>query len=252
VLPNLLTMLRIQSLNSFYGNIQALRGISLHVDEGEIVTLLGANGAGKSTLLNSICGLIPSRKGKASFYDKDIINLSPEKIVKLGISQVPEGRQLFGTLSVIDNLILGSYLHYHKSKKEVVKDLDVVFHIFPRLKEREKQLAGTLSGGEQQMLAIGRAIMSRPKLLLLDEPSMGLAPRIVSEIFKVIKQLRNEQKTTILLVEQNTHFALDTADRGYVLETGRIVLQGSSEELLMNKEVKRAYLGKGYKEVWER
>lgn len=245
-------MLRIQSLNSFYGNIQALRGISLHVDEGEIVTLLGANGAGKTTLLNSICGLISSRNGKASFYDGDIINLTPEKIVKLGISQVPEGRQLFGELSVIDNLILGSYIHYHKNKKETLERLESVFHIFPILREREKQLAGTLSGGEQQMLAIGRALMSKPKLLLLDEPSMGLAPKIVSDIFKVIVKLREEQKTTILLVEQNAHVALDVADRGYILETGKIVLQGSSEELLKNKEIKRAYLGKGYKEVWER
>ncbi len=248
---SLITMLRIQSLNSFYGNIQALRGISLHVDEGEIVTLLGANGAGKTTLLNSICGLIASRNGKASFYNEDIIRMPPERIVKLGISQVPEGRQLFGALTVMDNLILGSYLHYHKNKKEVLKELELVFHTFPILKEREKQLAGTLSGGEQQMLAIGRALMSKPKLLLLDEPSMGLAPKIVSDIFRVIVKLRDEQKTTILLVEQNAHVALDVADRGYILETGKIVLQGSSEELLKNKEIKRAYLGKGYKEVWE-
>jgi len=244
-------MLRIQSLNAFYGNIQALRGISLHVDEGEIVTLLGANGAGKTTLLNTVCGLIRSRNGKVLFRDKDIISLTPEKIVKLGISQVPEGRQLFGDLPVIDNLILGSYLHYHKGKKEVYKSLDSVFGIFPVLQERQKQRAGTLSGGEQQMLAVGRALMSRPKLLLLDEPSMGLAPRIVSDIFRVITQLRSEQNTTILVVEQNAHVALGIADRGYILETGRIVLQGTSEELLKNKEIKRAYLGKGYKEVWE-
>ena len=244
-------MLRIQSLNAFYGNIQALRGISLHVDKGEIVTLLGANGAGKTTLLNTVCGLIRSRNGKVLFRDKDIISLTPEKIVKLGISQVPEGRQLFGDLPVIDNLILGSYLHYHKGKKEVYKSLDSVFGIFPVLQERQKQRAGTLSGGEQQMLAVGRALMSRPKLLLLDEPSMGLAPRIVSDIFRVITQLRSEQNTTILVVEQNAHVALGIADRGYILETGRIVLQGTSEELLKNKEIKRAYLGKGYKEVWE-
>ena len=244
-------MIRIQNLNAYYGNIQALRGISRHVAEGEIVTLLGANGAGKTTLLNTICGLIKSRSGKVSFYDKDISTLAPEKIVKLGISQVPEGRQLFGDLTVLDNLILGSYLHYRKGKKAVYESLDSVFEIFPILKERQKQYAGTLSGGEQQMLAVGRALMSSPKLLLLDEPSMGLAPRIVSDIFKVITQLRNEQNTTILLVEQNAHVALDIADRGYILETGRIVLQGNSEELLENKEIKRAYLGKGYKEVWE-
>jgi len=244
-------MLRIQSLNAFYGNIQALRGISLHVDEGEIVTLLGANGAGKTTLLNAICGLIASRGGKISFCNEDIISLTPERIVRLGISQVPEGRQLFGDLTVLDNLILGSYLHYRKRKKEVYAHLDFVFEIFPILKERQKQYAGTLSGGEQQMLAIGRALMSDPRLLLLDEPSMGLAPKVVNEIFRVVTQLRSEQNTTILLVEQNVHVALDAADRGYIMETGRIVLQGSSEELLENKEIKRAYLGKGYKEVWE-
>jgi branched-chain amino acid transport system ATP-binding protein len=244
-------MLRVQSLSAFYGNTQALRGISLHVNEGEIVTLLGANGAGKTTLLNTICGLITSRKGKISFYDEDITRLPPESIVKLGISQVPEGRQLFGDLTVIDNLILGSYLHYHKGKKEVHRYLDSVFATFPILKERQKQYAGTLSGGEQQMLALGRALMSRPRLLLLDEPSMGLAPRIVSEIFRVVTHLRGEQNTTILLVEQNARVALNVADRGYIMETGRIILQGSSEELLENREIKRAYLGKGYKEVWE-
>ena len=244
-------MLRIQSLSAFYGNIQALRGISLHVDDGEIVTLLGANGAGKTTLLNTICGLITSRRGDITFHDEDITRLSAEKIVKLGISQVPEGRQLFGELTVLDNLILGSYHRYRSERKEIYKDLDTIFEIFPILKEREKQYAGTLSGGEQQMLAVGRALMSMPTLLLLDEPSMGLAPRIVSEIFEVITRLRDEQNTTILLVEQNAHFALDVADRGYIMETGRIVLQGTSEELLENKEIKRAYLGKGYKEVWE-
>ena len=244
-------MIRIQSLNAFYDNIQALRGISLHVDEGEIVTLLGANGAGKTTLLNSICGLLGSKEGSITFNDKDISRLSPEKIVKLGISQVPEGRQLFGELSVLDNLNLGAYLHYHKGKKAVQKEIESVFQIFPILWERREQYAGTLSGGEQQMLAIGRALMSKPKVLLLDEPSMGLAPKIVTDIFKVITRLREEQGTTILLVEQNAHVALNIADRGYILETGRIVLQGISHELLENKEIKRAYLGKGYKEVWE-
>ncbi len=244
-------MLRVQSLISFYGNIQALRGISIHVGYGEIVALLGANGAGKTTLLNSICGLITSCKGNILFKDQDIINLSAEKIVRLGISQVPEGRQLFGGLSVLDNLMLGSYLHRRNRKKEIQKKLETVFNIFPILNERQKQPAGTLSGGEQQMLAIGRALMSEPELLLLDEPSMGLAPRIVNEIFDVIKRLRDEQGTTILLVEQNARIALKIADRGYILETGRVVLEGTTEELMENREVKRAYLGKGYKEIWE-
>lgn len=236
-------MLRIQSLNSFYGNIQALRGISLHVDEGEIVTLLGANGAGKTTLLNSICGLISSRNGKASFYDGDIINLTPEKIVKLGISQVPEGRQLFGGLSVIDNLILGSYIHYHKNKKETLERLESVFHIFPILREREKQLAGTLSGGEQQMLAISRALMSRPRLLLLDEPSLGLAPLVLKQIFEIIRKINEENNTTIFLVEQNANQALKIVHRGYVMENGLITLADTSANLLENRDVKKAYLG---------
>ena len=243
-------MLRVQSLSSFYGNIQALRGISLHVGYGEIVALLGANGAGKTTLLNSICGLITSRKGNVIFKDQDITRLTPEKIVKLGISQVPEGRQLFGGLTVLDNLILGAYFHRRDGKKEIQNSLKIVYGIFPILEERQKQLAGTLSGGQQQMLAVGRALMSKPELLLLDEPSMGLAPKVVNEIFDVIKQLRSKN-TTILLVEQNARVALKVADRAYILETGRAVLEGTSEELLENKEVKRAYLGKGYKEIWE-
>ena len=228
----------------------------MHIGKGEIVTILGANGAGKTTLLSSICGLIAYRKGSILLSDQDITNLTPEKIVSLGISQVPEGRQLFGELSVLDNLLLGSYIHrrgmiVHNVGKKNVRRLESVFDIFPILKERSKQYASTLSGGQQQMLAIARALMSEPKLLLLDEPSMGLAPRIVSEIFGIVKKLRDENNTTILLVEQNTRLALNVADRGYILETGRIVLQGSSSELLENKEVKRAYLGKGYKEIWE-
>jgi len=244
-------MLKIQSLSSFYGNIQALRGISLHVGYGEIVALLGANGAGKTTLLNSICGLISTCKGNILFRDQNIISLSPEKIVGLGISQVPEGRQLFNELSVLDNLLLGAYHHRRKGKKEIYDSLAKVFNIFPILDERQKQHAGTLSGGQQQMLAIGRALMAKPDLLLLDEPSMGLAPKIVSEIFEVIKRLREEQNTTILLVEQNARVALKVADRAYILETGKAILEGNSKELLENKEVKRAYLGKGYKEIWE-
>lgn len=244
-------MLRIQSLSSYYGNIQALRGVSLHVEAGEIVTLLGANGAGKTTLLNTICGLINNHKGNINFLDIDITNLNTEKIIKMGICQVPEGRHLFNTLTVRDNLLLGSYPCRRLGKKEIYKKLDHVFEVFPILKERENQYAGTLSGGQQQMLAIGRALMSEPKLLLFDEPSMGLAPKIVSEIFNTIKELRDKKGTTILLVEQNARMALNVADRGYIMETGRIVLQGNSSELLENKEVKRAYLGKGYKEIWE-
>jgi branched-chain amino acid transport system ATP-binding protein len=244
-------MLRIQSITASYGKIQALRGVSLHVSPGDIVTLIGANGAGKTTILNTISGLVPVQSGKILFSDQNITGVSPENIVKLGISQVPEGRQIFAPLSVMDNLLLGAYPRYRrKTKQQIHSELDSIFEIFPILKERRKQLAGTLSGGEQQMLAIGRALMPKPKLLLLDEPSMGLAPMIVSEIFKVIKSLR-ERGTTILLVEQNARAALGIADRGYVLETGTIVLQGSADELMENQEVKRAYLGKGYKEVWE-
>ncbi len=191
-------MLRIQSLSSYYGNIQALRGVSLHVEAGEVVALLGANGAGKTTLLNTICGLINNRKGSINFLGTDIINLNTEKIVKMGICQVPEGRQLFDTLTIRDNLLLGCYTCRRSGKKEIQKKLDHVFEIFPILKERENQYAGTLSGGQQQMLAIGRALMSEPKLLLLDEPSMGLAPKIVSEIFNIIKELKNRKGTTIL------------------------------------------------------
>jgi len=244
-------MLRIQSITASYGKIQALRGVSLHVSPGDIVTLIGANGAGKTTILNTISGLVPVQSGKILFSGQNITGISPENIVKLGISQVPEGRQIFAPLSVMDNLLLGAYPRYRrKTKQQIHSEIDSIFEIFPILKERRKQLAGTLSGGEQQMLAIGRGLMSKPKLLLLDEPSMGLAPMIVSEIFEIIKSLR-ERGTTILLVEQNARAALGIADRGYVLETGTIVLQGPASELMENQEVKRAYLGKGYKEVWE-
>jgi branched-chain amino acid transport system ATP-binding protein len=244
-------MLRITSLNVSYGNIRALTNISIHVRPGEIVTLIGANGAGKSTLLNAVSGLVPAQQGGIFYGDRDIKGVSAENIVKMGISQVPEGRQVFAPLSVWDNLILGAYSRYQrKAKREIIADIDAIFGIFPILRERKKQLAGTLSGGEQQMLAIGRAMMSNPKLLLLDEPSMGLAPMIASEIFRVIVNLR-QKGTTILLVEQNARAALKIADRGYVIETGRIVLEGPSDELLENREVKRAYLGKGYREVWE-
>ena len=244
-------MLKARNLKSFYGYLQALRGVSIHVEEGEIVALIGANGAGKTTLLNSIAGIISSKKGQILFKDKDITHFPPQQIVKQGISLVPEGRQLFTPLSVVDNLILGAYQRYKRKNKDNIKaDLDRVFHFFPILKERRKQLAGTLSGGEQQMLAIARALMSKPKLLLLDEPSMGLAPKVVKEIFRIILELQKEG-TTIFLVEQNAKMALGIANRGYVIETGRIVIQGSSQELLGNKEIRRAYLGRGYKKVWE-
>jgi len=244
-------LLKVRNLKSFYGYLQALRGVSIHVEEGEIVALIGANGAGKTTLLNSIAGIISSKKGQILFKDKDITHFPPQQIVKQGISLVPEGRQLFTPLSVMDNLILGAYQRYERKNKDNIEaDLDRVFHFFPILKERRKQLAGTLSGGEQQMLAIARALMSKPKLLLLDEPSMGLAPKVVKEIFRIILELQKEG-TTIFLVEQNAKMALGIANRGYVIETGRIVIQGSSQELLGNKEIRRAYLGRGYKKVWE-
>jgi len=246
-------LLRIRNLRGFYGNLQALKGVSLHVEKGEIVTLIGANGSGKSTLLNSISGIVSSKKGEILFEGKDITDFPPQRIVKEGISLVPEGRQLFSSLSVMDNLLLGAYQRFSiKKKAEIEGDLERVFRIFPVLKERKKQIAGTLSGGEQQMLAIARSLMSRPKLLLLDEPSMGLAPKIVQEIFEVILTLRKEG-TTIFLVEQNAQKALEIADRGYVIETGKIVFEGVSEELLGNKEIIRAYLGKGYKKkIWEK
>jgi len=244
-------MLRVESVSSFYGAIQALRNVSLHVSQGEMVALLGANGAGKSTLMKAISGLHPLAKGRLLFNGQDIAGLAAERILRLGVGQVPEGRQIFAPLSVLDNLILGAYVRFRgDGKKEVFKDLDSIWEMFPVLKERQKQRAGTLSGGEQQMVAIGRAMMSKPKLLLLDEPSLGLAPLVVGGIFQAIRMLR-DRGTTIMLVEQNAKAALKVADRGYVLETGRIILDGETEDLLNNKEVQRAYLGKEYREVWE-
>jgi branched-chain amino acid transport system ATP-binding protein len=247
-------MLKIKNINTCYGQVHVLKNVSLHLDEGEIVTLIGANGAGKTTLLNSLSGIVPLKSGEILFAGSPIGNLAPHKIVALGISQVPEGRQVFKPLSVEDNLELGAYPNYKRKegRKEVKKIMEMVFNLFPTLLERRKQLAGTLSGGEQQMLSIGRALMAGPKLLLLDEPSMGLAPMIVQEIFKVIENLSREKRTTILLVEQNARASLKMADRGYVLETGRVILQGSASELLENREVQRAYLGKDKKEIWER
>lgn len=238
-------MLKVQNIKSYYGNLLVLKNLSLHINPGEIVTLIGANGSGKSTLLKSIMGLLPPRQGTIVFRDQDITHFPTEKIVRLGIALVPEGRHIFAPLTVHDNLVLGAYSRYsYNNQQEVMDDFDRIFELFPHLVQRRKQLAGTLSGGEQQMLAIGRALMSRPRILLLDEPSMGLAPLIVEDIFDKIKKLCSEDKTTILLVEQNAEMALDISDRGYVLETGKIVYQGPREDLLENAEIKRAYLGK--------
>lgn len=247
-------MLKVKNINTYYGQVHALKNVSLHLMEGEIVTLIGANGAGKTTILNSLSALIPPKSGEILFAGKAINNLSPDKIVEMGISQVPEGRQVFKPLSVEENLELGAYLRFRKreGRGAIKKGLEEVYALFPVLLERRKQMAGTLSGGEQQMLAIGRALMAKPRLLLLDEPSMGLAPLVVQEIFTVIENLRREKKTTILLVEQNARVALKMADRGYVLETGKVILEGIVSDLLENKEVQRAYLGKEKKEIWER
>jgi len=237
-------MLRIRNLESGYDRLKVLRHISIHVSPGEIVTIIGANGAGKTTLLKTIAGLIRSRAGEMLFEKQEITRLTPEKIVFLGCSLVPEGRQVFAPMTVMENLILGGYVQYQRNKKnEVEADLERIFGLFPRLKEREAQLAGTLSGGEQQMLAIGRALMARPKLIMMDEPSMGLAPLIVKDIFSIIRKLRDEGNT-VLLIEQNAKAALGIADRGYVLETGRIILEENAEDLLSNRDVQRAYLGR--------
>jgi len=247
-------MLRLKNINTYYGKVHALRNVSLHLGEGEIVTLIGANGAGKTTILNTISGITPAADGELEFRKTPISTLSADCIVKLGISQVPEGRQVFKPLSVEDNLELGAYLRFRAGEKRdsIKRDMDGIYTLFPRLLERRRQMAGTMSGGEQQMLAIGRAMMAKPSILLLDEPSMGLAPLVVQEIFKVLEQLRNEYGTTILLVEQNAKAALKLADRGYVLETGKVILEGPACELVENAEVKRAYLGKEKKEIWER
>ena len=237
-------MLRIKNLEAAYGNLKVLRQVTMHVSPGEIVTIIGANGAGKTTLLRTISGLLPPRDGEILFDKESVRMMAAERIVFLGCSLVPEGRQVFGPMTVRENLILGACVQFKRKKKEEVEhDLGHVFSLFPRLREREKQLAGTLSGGEQQMLAIARALMARPKLIMMDEPSMGLAPLIVKDIFTIVQRLRDEGNT-VLLVEQNAMAALRIADRGYVLETGRIVLQGTSEELLANRDVQRAYLGR--------
>ena len=247
-------MLKIKNINTYYGQVHALKNVSLHVNAGEIVSLIGANGAGKTTILNSLSAITPPRDGEVLFEGVSLGNLSPDRIVEMGISQVPEGRQVFKDFSVADNLELGAYLRYRGSEgRAVIKnDIEDMFTLFPQLATRRKQMAGTLSGGEQQMLAIGRALMAKPKLLLLDEPSMGLAPLVVQEIFRVITALREERGTSVLLVEQNAKAALKIADRGYVLETGKVILEEKASELLENKDVQRAYLGREKKEIWER
>ena len=234
-------LLEIKDLFVSYGAIKALEGISFHVDEGEIVTLIGANGAGKSTTLRTISGIVRSQSGEINFMDQSILSTRADKIVAMGISHVPEGRRIFANLTVEENLQLAAWLRWSKERAAVRKDFERVFDLFPRLKERLSQRAGTLSGGEQQMLAIGRALMTRGKLMLLDEPSMGLAPILVKDIFKVIREI-NQQGTTVLLVEQNARMALRIANRGYVLQTGVIVVEGTAEELASNEEVRSAYL----------
>lgn len=233
-------MLKVENLKVNYGGIEALKGISFEVKSGNIVSLIGANGAGKSTTLKSIVGLVKAKEGSIKYEDKNLLSIDTKNIVKNGITLVPEGRRVFSNLTVLENLKIGAFT---RNDNEVEKDIEWVFSLFPRLKERTWQLAGTLSGGEQQMLAVGRALMSRPKLLMMDEPSLGLAPIIVQEIFNIIKEIKN-QGVTVLLIEQNANAALKIADYGYVLETGRIIMEGSGKELLENNQVKEAYLGK--------
>ena len=233
-------MLRVEDINVYYGAIHAIKGISLNVPAGEIVALIGSNGAGKSTTLHTISGLMKPKTGKIFYQDQNIVGIPAHKLVGMGLCQVPEGRHVFANMTVMENLELGAYLREDKSGIE--KDLENVFRKFPRLLERKDQISGTLSGGEQQMLAIGRALMSRPKVLLLDEPSMGLAPLLVIDIFKIIKEI-NASGTTILLVEQNANMALSIADKAYVLETGRITLSGTARELASSEAVRKAYLG---------
>ena len=235
-----MAFLKVTDIHTFYGNIQALKGITITVEEGECVTLIGSNGAGKSTTLRSISGLTPPRTGSIMLAGQEISQLPPQEIVRLGICQAPEGRKCFGRMTVRENLELGAFLR--RDHDGIMSDLDRVYELFPRLKEREAQKAGTMSGGEQQMLAIGRAMMGQPKLLLLDEPSMGIAPVLVERIYETIAEI-NQQGTTILLVEQNANFALEVSKRGYVLETGSVAMTDSSSSLRTNPEVQKAYLG---------
>lgn len=235
-----MAMLEIQDAHVYYGLIQAVKGVSFHVNEGEVISLIGANGAGKTTILHTITGLLPTKGGCINFEGKDITKVPAHKIVSLGMSHVPEGRRVFSQLSVYENLRMGAFTR--KDKTEFDETLKKVYQRFPRLEERKKQVAGTLSGGEQQMLAMGRALMSKPKIILMDEPSMGLSPILVSEIFDIIREI-SESGTTVLLVEQNAKKALEISDRAYVLETGKIVLEGKAEKLINDESVKKAYLG---------
>jgi branched-chain amino acid transport system ATP-binding protein len=234
-------MLKLKDVHTYYGNIHALKGISLEVTEGEVISLIGANGAGKSTTLMTISGIVPAKKGSIEFKGQDITHMPSDDIVKLGICQVPEGRRIFPYLTVAENLDMGAFLR--NDADEIKKDMDYVYSLFPILAERRNQAGGTLSGGEQQMLAISRALMSRPKLLLLDEPSLGLAPIIVKQIFRIIKKINEDQSTTIFIVEQNANLALKAAHRGYVMENGLITLTDTGANLMANEDVKKAYLG---------
>ncbi len=234
-------MLKLKDVHTYYGNIHALKGIDLEVSEGEVISLIGANGAGKSTTLMTTCGIVPAKKGNIEFKGQDITQMPSDEIVKLGICQVPEGRRIFPYLTVAENLDMGAFLR--NDTDEIKKDLDYVYSLFPILAERRNQAGGTLSGGEQQMLAISRALMARPKLLLLDEPSLGLAPIIVKQIFKIIKKINEDQGTTIFIVEQNANLALKAAHRGYVMENGLITMTDTGAKLMANEDVKKAYLG---------
>lgn len=234
-------MLKVENLVVSYGGIEALKGISINVPDGKIITLIGANGAGKSTLLRTIIGLVKPQSGKISYNNNEITSLNSQKIVTTGITLVPEGRRVFSNLTVLENLKIGAYMR--NDKAEIEKDIEWIYSMFPRLQERNWQLAGTLSGGEQQMLAVGRALMSRPKLIMMDEPSLGLAPLVIKDIFRIIKEI-NANGMTILLIEQNANMALKIADWAYVLETGRITMEGAGQELLENPQIREAYLGK--------
>ena len=235
-----MALLELEGIDAFYGRIQALRSVSIRVEKGEVVALIGSNGAGKTTTLRTISGLMHPRSGSIRFEDREITQTGPSKIVELGISQSPEGRRLFARMTVIDNLFMGAYTR--SDRAGITSDMERVFKLFPRLQERRSQIAGTLSGGEQQMLAMGRALMARPKLMMLDEPSLGLAPILIETIFSIVREI-NSQGTTVLLVEQNAHKALEVANRAYVLETGVVVQQGSGQELVASEEVQKAYLG---------
>ena len=235
-----MAMLEVNDIKVYYGMIQAIKGVSFHVDEGEVIALIGANGAGKTTILHTVSGLLTPKEGTITFEGQDLVNIPGHKIVSMCMAHVPEGRRVFAQLSVLQNLMMGAYTR--KDKEEITQTLETVFDRFPRLKERQNQMAGTLSGGEQQMLAMGRALMSHPKIILMDEPSMGLSPIFVNEIFEIIQEV-SKSGTTVLLVEQNAKKALSIADRAYVLETGKIVLEGKASDLLNNDSIKKAYLG---------